>query len=232
MVKDKFCGVVATNRMLKDLSESECRLFMDHGRPRRVKEHNFFFHQGEPAELFYIVIEGQVKLTQVTPDGHQVILHIVGPGGGIGIIVALVEMEYPASAQAHTDCLAYSWDRETTRRLMLQMPQLAINGVELVSKRFAGLQARYQELATQRVEQRVALTLLRLVRQFGKREADGVLINMLMSRQDLAEMTGTNLYNVSRILNKWEQAEIVRLGRQRVVITNAHKLVVISEGIS
>mgnify|MGYP001826234693 FL=1 len=115
---------------------------------------------------------------------------------------------------------------------MLQMPQLAINGVELVSKRFAGLQARYQELATQRVEQRVALTLLRLVRQFGKREADGVLIDMLMSRQDLAEMTGTNLYNVSRILNKWEQAEIVRLGRQRVVITNAHKLVVISEGIS
>ena len=70
------------------------------------------------------------------------------------------------------DCLAYSWDRETTRQLMLKMPQLALNGLELVSKRFANLQSRYQELATQRVEQRVALTILRLARQFGKREAN------------------------------------------------------------
>lgn len=232
MLRDELCGIVASNLMLRDLVENDCQVFLDHGRPRRVKENSYFFHQGEPAELFYILIEGQVKLTQVTPSGHQIILQIVGPGGGIGIIVVLGEMDYPASAQALKDSLAYSWDRETTRQLMLKMPQLAINGMELVAKRFAGLQSRYQELATQRVEQRVAITLLRLARQFGKREAEGLLVNMLLSRQDLAEMTGTNLYNVSRILNKWEQADIVSLGRQRVVITNAHKLVVISEGAS
>jgi CRP-like cAMP-binding protein len=104
--------------------------------------------------------------------------------------------------------------------------------MELVAKRFANLQARYQEVATQRVEQRVAITLLRLVRQFGKREQEGVLIDMALSRQDLAEMTGTNFYNVSRILNKWEQNDVVGLGRKRVVIKNAHALVVIAEGIS
>jgi CRP-like cAMP-binding protein len=59
-----------------------------------------------------------------------------------------------------------------------------------------------------------------------------VLIDMALSRQDLAEMTGTNLYNVSRILSKWEQDDIVSLGRKRVVIKKAHKLVIISEGIS
>jgi CRP-like cAMP-binding protein len=231
MVRDELCGIVASNLMLKDLTESDCRLFMDHGRPRRVAENAYFFHQGESADLFYILIEGQVKLSQVTPGGQQVILQIVGPGGGIGIIVVLGEMDYPASALALQDCLAYAWDRETTRQLMQRIPQLAINGMELLAKRFAGLQSRYQEIATQRVEQRVALALLRLVRQFGKREADGVLINMVLSRQDLAEMTGTNLYNVSRILNKWEHEGIVSLGRQRVVITNAHQLVLISEGV-
>ena len=232
MLREELCGIIASNLILKDLGESDCQLFMEHGRPRRVDENAYFFHQGQPAELFYILVEGQVKLTQVTASGQQIILQIVGPGGGIGIIVVLGEMDYPASALALQDCLAYSWDRETTRQLMLKMPQLAINGMELVSRRFARLQFRYQELATQRVEQRVAITLLRLARQFGKREAEGVLINMLLSRQDLAEMTGTNLYNVSRILNKWEQKEIVSLGRQRVVLINAHKLVVISEGIS
>jgi len=130
------------------------------------------------------------------------------------------------------DCRAYTWDRETTHQLMLKIPQLAINALELVSRRFANLQTRYQELATSRVEQRVAITILRLARQFGKRVDAGLLIDMSLSRQELAEMTGTNLYNVSRIMSKWEQDDIVSLGRMSVVITNAHKLVMISEGSS
>jgi len=59
-----------------------------------------------------------------------------------------------------------------------------------------------------------------------------VLIDMALSREDLAQMTGTNLYNVSRILSKWEQDGIVSLGRKRVAIRNAHALVIIGEDIS
>jgi CRP-like cAMP-binding protein len=232
MMHAELCGIVASNLMLKDLDQGDCLAFLEQGRPRRFAEGAYMFHQGEAAEIFYIVIEGRVKLTQVTASGHQVILQIIGPGGGIGIIVVLGEMDYPASAEVLEECLAYSWDRETARRIMLQIPQLAINGMELVARRFAKLQTRYQEVATQRVEQRIAMTLLRMARQFGKREGDGVLIDMALSRQDLAEMTGTNLYTVSRILSKWEQDDIVSLGRKRVVIKKAHKLVIISEGIS
>ncbi len=231
MKKEELGGIVGSNPMLKGLDERECELFLEHGRSRRIEEGAYFFHQGEPAELFYILIEGQVKLSQVTVGGDQVILQMVGPGGGIGIIVALGDMDYPVSAEAVEDCLAYSWDKATTRQLMLQIPQLALNGLELVAKRFANTQSRYQELATQRVQQRVASALLRLVRQFGRRDENGVMIDMPLSRQDLAEMTGTNYYHVSRIMRKWEQDGIVTLGRNRVAIRNAHKLVVIAEGL-
>lgn len=232
MIEAELCGIVASNQMLKGLDENACQAFLAHGRARHAAAGSFLFRQGEPAELFYILAQGQVKLTQITFGGDQVILQVAGPGAGIGIIVALGEMDYPATAEALEDSLAYAWDRETTRRLMLQIPQLALNGMELIAGRFANLQVRFQEMATQRVEQRVALTLLRLVRQFGKREGAGVLIDMALSRQDLAEMTGTNVYNVSRILSKWEQDAVVSLGRKRVVILNAHRLVVIGEGLS
>jgi CRP-like cAMP-binding protein len=232
MLREEHCGIVASNQIVRGLDESDCLEFLDQGRIRHFEEGEYLFHQGEPAELFYILIEGRVKLTQLTPAGDQVILHIFGPGGGIGVIVALGEMEYPASAEALEDCVLYSWDKETTRRLMLAIPQLALNGLELVAERFAYIQARYRELATKRVEQRVASTLLRLVRQFGRRHEQGVLIDMSLSRQDLAELTGTNIYNVSRILRKWEQDDIVSLGRKRVIINKAHQLVVIAEGIS
>jgi len=81
------------------------------------------------------------------------------------------------------------------------------------------------------VEQRVAGTLVRLARQAGKRVRSGILIDIHLSRQDLAEMTGTTLYTVSRILSRWEQEGLVELGRERVVIRNGHGLVEIAEAL-
>lgn len=216
---------------LSGLTAQECREVAAVARPYHAKQGEYFFHQGEPATHFYILVEGQVKLTQINPEGHQVIINYFGPGDGLGIIVVLSQMAYPVAAEAVEDCYALAWDGQVTRQLMLRLPQLAINGMELVARRFAGLQERYHQLMTHRVEQRVARTILQLVRQFGKKVPEGVLIDMPLSRQDLAEMTGTNLYNVSRILSKWEQDGVVRTGRKRVVLCKPHNLVVIAEDL-
>ena len=79
------------------------------------------------------------------------------------------------------------------------------------------------------MERRVARAVLRLVRQAGKRIPEGVLIDIPLSRQDLAEMTGTTLYTVSRILSDWEQKGLVSTGRERVVLCKSHELVIIAE---
>ena len=172
-----------------------------------------------------------MKLTQVTQAGEQVIVGYFGAGDGLGIIVALSHTEYPLSAEAVTDCEAVAWQREEMKQLMLTYPQLAMNGMGMIAQRFVKLQDRYRDIATRRVEQRVARALLRLVRQFGKKVDQGVLIDMPLSRQDLAEMTGTNIYNVSRILSKWEREEWVCSQRQRVILCKAHELVVLAEDL-
>jgi CRP-like cAMP-binding protein len=114
---------------------------------------------------------------------------------------------------------------------MLDCPRLALNGMKVIAGRFAELQDRYRELATERVERRVARALLRLVRQVGRQIEGGVLIDMPLSRQDLAEMTGTTLYTVSRILSKWEERGLVDGGRERVVLRKSHELVIIAEDL-
>ena len=105
------------------------------------------------------------------------------------------------------------WLRDTMLDLMRGNAQLAINGMNMVGRRFTQMQNRFQELATQRVEQRLARALMRLVRQFGRRTEDGVLVDISLSREDLAQMTGTNLFNVSRILSKWETNGLIASGR-------------------
>ena len=77
----------------------------------------------------------------------------------------------------------------------------------------------------------MARALLRLVRQFGRRTEEGVLIDISLSREDLAQMTGTNLYNVSRILSKWESSGLITTGRKQVTLVNAHELVIMAEDI-
>jgi cAMP-binding proteins - catabolite gene activator and regulatory subunit of cAMP-dependent protein kinases len=84
---------------------------------------------------------------------------------------------------------------------------------------------------TERVERRVARALLRLVQEAGRRVDAGVEIDFPVSRQDIAEMTGTTLYTVSRLLSSWEERGIVRSGRQRIILTTPHALVALAEDL-
>ena len=85
------------------------------------------------------------------------------------------------------------------------------------------------EMVTEQVTQRVAHTLLRLVNQTGRKTAEGIEIDFPISRQDIGEMTGTTLHTVSRLLSAWEDRAIVRSGRQRIVVTDPHRLMLIAE---
>ncbi len=223
--------IITRCTLLDGLTEEECQAIIQYSKHYEIEQNRFFFHQGEDATTMYIILSGRVKLSQVTQAGEQVIVGYCGAGDGLGIIVALSEIDYPLSAEAVTDCQAICWQREQMKQLMLVHPRLAINGMGMIAQRFVKLQDRYRDIATRQVEQRVARALLRLVRQFGKKLDQGVLIDMPLSRQDLAQMTGTNVYNVSRILSKWERAEWIASQRQRVVLCKAHELVVLAEDL-
>lgn len=192
---------------------------------------SFIFYQEDEANTFYVLLEGNVRMSQITPEGHQVIVHFFGPGQGVGIIAALGQFAYPLTAEAVEDCLFLVWDSQLMNQLMEKYPRLAINAARMLAGRFRELQDRYRELATERVERRVARTLLRLAKQLGKKIDGGILINMPLSRRDLAEMTGTTLYTVSRIVSKWEQAGLVKTRREQLIITAPHGLVVIAEDL-
>ena len=190
-----------------------------------------FFLQDDPATRFYMLLQGRVRLTQVTAEGQQVILRFITPGEGMGIVAALGGMAYPASAEALDACQALMWDGSPVAALMERYPRLALNGMRLLAQRVREFQDRVRELATERVERRVARMLLRLARQSGQKVASGILIDLPLSRQNLAEMTGTTLYTVSRVLSRWEARGLIETGRERVLIRNPHGLVVVADDL-
>jgi CRP-like cAMP-binding protein len=191
----------------------------------------FFFHQGAPATSFYLLLEGRVRLSQVTAEGQQVVMHFFGPGEGFAIVAALGHLAYPASAEVIEDAAALAWEGEAFGTLMAEIPRLATNAMNLLARRMREFQDRMRELATERVERRIARTVLRLAGQSGRKTDAGILVDLPLSRQDLAEMAGTTLYTVSRTLSDWEARGIVTAGRKRVVIREPHGLVAIAEDL-
>lgn len=138
-------------------------------------------------------------------------------------------MNYPVTAVAERDSQLLSWDGKVLDRLFLEIPEVARNAIAILSARVREMQERFCELASERTERRLARALLRLAGQVGKSEAEGIVLDLSLSRQDLAEMIGTTLFSVSRILADWQSRDLVKSGRQKVILTAPRALVRIAE---
>ena len=187
------------------------------------------FEQGDDATHGYVVGWGQIRLDQVTPDGQNVVLRHMGPGEMIGIVAVFRRIPFPATPVVLEDGLVFRWSAARLSDLMARFPLIAQNALNVVGGRIEELQRRLQEVATQRVEQRIASALLRLANQAGRRVEEGIEIPFPLSRQDLAEMTATTLHTVSRTLSAWDQEGIVDSRRSsHLVIRRPHRLVEIA----
>jgi CRP-like cAMP-binding protein len=223
--------ILRNTALFGGLPEDELTQIIETAYLSRLEDGAFFFFEANPAEAVYVLLEGKVKLTQVTNEGQQVILGYLSPGRQYGIIAMLPGQPYPVSAQAVGKSQALTWDQATLTRLAERFPRIALNALKIMAGQIREFQNRVRELSTQRVERRIARTVLRLARQSGRKIDGGVLVDLPLSRQDIAEMTGTTLYTVSRVLSNWEERGLVKSERQQVIITYPHGLVSLAEDI-
>jgi CRP-like cAMP-binding protein len=136
---------------------------------------------------------------------------------------------YPAAAQTLEDSTALAIQSTFRRSMMETRPYLAFDLMNLMTAYIQEMQARYRELATEKVEQRVANALIRLAGQTGTKVGKEAGILLSFSRQDVAEMTGSTLYTVSRLLSEWERQGFIKTGREKITILKPHDLVRIAD---
>lgn len=187
------------------------------------------FREGEPAAKFYLILNGRLKLSKLHEDGKEAIVRYINPGEITASVSVFKGKNYPVTAQTVGSSEVVEWNRETMQELMAAYPQIAINLLGMVVARLDDIQSRYLELQTERVEQRIARSLLHIMKQAGRKAEEGILIDFRLSRQELADYTGTTLYTVSRILSGWEKKGWISSGRERIIIVDPHALVTFAE---
>lgn len=196
----------------------------------RLNAGDAVFQQGQVAENFYILLHGHLKVVQTTPDGEQVMVRYVIPGEVFGIARAMRRPTYPATCIAVEESIVLSWPSVQWDRFTASNPQFAVNALQMVGQRLHDAHTRIQELSTEEVEQRVARCILRLVDSSGEKTEAGIAISFPITRQEIAEMTGTTLHTVSRLLSSWKERGLVETGRKRITVRSVNDLILLAEG--
>jgi CRP-like cAMP-binding protein len=225
-------ALVQSLPLFEKMSEEELDDILASATSRRYPVGEAVFEQGQTAEQFFVLLHGRLRVTQVTPEGQQVIVRMVNPGDLFGIAKALRRPDYPGTATAVSESIALAWPMAQWNVFMDRHPALAVNAMQTMGSRLQEAHTRLREMATEEVERRVAHAVLRLANQSGRKESEGIRIDFPVSKQDIAEMTGTTLHTVSRILTAWESAGLVQGGRQKLLVRDPHRLLLIGDGLA
>ncbi len=216
--------------LFSGIEQAHYRDIMGRGERRRLEAGALLFREGDPAQAFFLVLSGRLKLSKLHEQGKESIIRYVGPGEITAATAALAEKGFPATAQALAATEVVAWRRRAAAEMLLEHPRLAINVLRVVVARLDELQDRYLELRAEQVERRIARSLLRIMRQSGRRQGGDIAIDFRLSRQDLADYTGTTLYTVSRTLSAWKKRGWIKSGRERITVCDPHSLVLFAEG--
>jgi CRP/FNR family transcriptional regulator, nitrogen oxide reductase regulator len=222
-------SLVADLPMFTGFSGADLAEVLREARSARYPRNSEVFSQGGDVHSFFLLLSGHVRASKTTPTGEQVVMRYVAPGEMFGVAPAMGLKHYPATATAVDDSVALIWPSAAWPRLVAKFPALATNTLQAVGSRLQESFTRVVEMSTEQVEQRVAHALVRLARQSGRTVERGVEIDFPISRQDIAQMTGTTLHTVSRILSGWEQAGLIESGRQRIVLREPEKIFALAE---
>jgi CRP-like cAMP-binding protein len=222
-------SLIAGTPAFRGLAPDDLDRILAHARAVRFPKDIAIFEQDAEARSFFLLLSGHVRVVRTSPEGHKVIARYINEGELFGIAVAMNRNTYPASAITAVDCVALTWPNGAWAPLRERYPAFGANAYRTIGERLQDSQDRVMEMSSEQVEQRVAGAILRLARQSGRATGAGIEIDFPITRQDIAEMTGTTLHTVSRLVSAWEDAGYVKGGRQKVVVADPNALLLISE---
>ena len=186
--------------------------------------HELIFSEGDPSDAFIVIVDGRVKVFKSTPAGKEIILEIFGAGDPLGAVAVYEGAPFMASAQTLEPSRILRIDQSAFFKLLEDDPQFVRGLLSGLTLRLAELTRRLADLSGARVEVRFARLFLKLCDQIGRKERGGLFVPMPLSRQELADLTGTTIETAIRIMSRWQKEDFVHTDKDGFVVVNRDAL--------
>lgn len=209
-------ALVKKSPLFSDIPATECREIASAAHEKHFARRETIFLEGDPVRRVVLLTSGSAKIVQLGQSGTEVILGIRGPGEVVGTVGLRPQDRHCSTALALASSTALVWDSAAFEAFSQRSAHLRRNITHVLCQQLHELEERYREISTERVSVRLSHQLVRLLNQLGRR-VNGQL-EIRLSREELAQLTGTTLFTVSRLLSDWNQRGIVSTRREAVSV--------------
>ncbi len=189
---------------------------------RSFRPGEFVLWEGDSPDWFYMVAEGRVKVLKHSSLGKEFIIAFFGPGEMFGEVAVFENKPYPASVQVVAETKVLGIRRQDFLSFLAHRPEVALRIINVLGGRLRDAQGRLRDIAGERVEQRLARTLLMLSSKLGP--------TVPFTRQEIADMAGTTTETAIRVMSRLKDGGIIRSLRGKTIIIDETKLRLLSEG--
>jgi CRP-like cAMP-binding protein len=213
--------------LFRGLSSAECGEIAGRATEAHFNEGQIVFREGDPVDSVSVIVSGRAKIAQQCRSGGEVILRVRSKGevlGGIGMLPGSAQF---VTAQTLEPCVLMVWDSLVFEELEDRFPALRRNIVRIFAERLRSLEQQFLEIAHEQVAPRLARTLVRLIEQSAGEARDPMRIDL--SREELAQMTGTTPFTVGRLLSAWEERGMVQMQRKALTIRDHSALISLAQ---
>ena len=211
------------------LSERDWEKVADLFTERQYQKDDYIFLEGEAPEALFVIRSGKIKVLRHSTDGKDVVLRVASPGQLLGTVAVFDGGGYPGTAQAIEECVLLVIARNDCLTLVTRFPVFALSVIADLGNRLRGSAEQIRSLAVERVEQRIARVLLKLGSSAGADLPEGRVIEMPLTRQDVADMTGTTVETAIRVMSKFRRNELIRTRRGKVVLVDLDGLQAVAD---
>jgi len=210
--------------LFSELQEEDLKQIAAISMERRYKKNMIIFMEGEPGEAFYYIKSGKVKVFRTYDDGREHIIHIFGEGDVFGEATLFNSIPYPASASVYEDAVIGVIKNADLEKLVKQNSELALKIIKLLVGKLVLSQQKIKDLTFSDVFSRTASQILKLARDYGKKTDRGVVIDIQLSRQELADMVGTSRETISRVISKFKKEKSITEEEDKIIVLDQDKL--------
>lgn len=224
--------MLRANPVFAGLPPREIEAVATHVTEEPYRARAYVFMEGDAPRWFYVVKSGHVKIVRHSKTGKDVVLELLGPGEVFGGVAVIEKRPYPASAQATEATVVLKIPAEPVIAIAERHPGFIKEMALMIGRRLRSAHDSVKSLAVDPVEARLAATLLRLAEREGTRGKDGVTLPFHLTRQSLADMTGTTVETAIRVLGRWLKEGLLTDEGGRLVVEDLDELRARADGES
>ncbi len=199
--------------LLSGLDDSSLKSIMNSLVQKKYSKSDYIFYEGEEANAFGIVLEGRVKIVKHSLEGKEVIIRIIPEKHIFGEVAMFDNLPYPASAIAMENSKILMFEKKTFLETIKKEPSIAWEIIMDLSRKLRDASQTLKEVASERVERRIASLLLRLGEYYGVKKGNVIELNFPLTRQEIADMCGTTVETAIRVMSRLTKEGIIETER-------------------